>query len=134
MVFIDIKLENRRKRIKLWVSDEERALIEEKAKSYGYKTIASYIRDSAIYEKVTYVDFKHRQDLYDAYSQDTKVLKGILKEFRHFSKYATQLSKDDLQHLSNLLLEIMKNQKAMINLIDKKLDLDVWQEINNKGW
>ena len=99
-------------------------------KIYGYKTFASYIRDAVIYEKVTYVDFKHRKELYDAYSANPKVLKEIAKDFRHIKTYATQLSKYDLDMISYKMLEILKLQKEMINWIDKKLDLEVWQRIN----
>ena len=45
--------DQRRKSIKVWVSDEERALVEAKAYNYGYRRIAPYIRDAAIYERVT---------------------------------------------------------------------------------
>ena len=124
---MEFTTKERRKSIKVIVSDEERALIEEKMKYYGYSTIASYIRDAAIYEKVTYVDLKNRQEIYDAYTKNTKELKKVAKEFRHFSKYATQLSKDDLNNISNTIFAILKKQKAMLNLIEKKLDLDVWQ-------
>ena len=40
--------DQRRKSIKVWVSDEERALVEAKAYNYGYRRIAPYIRDAAI--------------------------------------------------------------------------------------
>ena len=123
----------RRKSIKVIVSDEERSLIEAKANFYGYKTIASYIRDSAIYEKVTHVDLKSKNELYEAYSNNTKELKKIAKEFRHFSKYATQISEQDLKSISISMFTILKNQKDMLKLIESKLDLDVWQEINRKG-
>ena len=130
---MEFTTKERRKSIKVIVSDEERALIEEKMKYYGYSTIASYIRDAAIYEKVTYVDLKNRQEIYDAYTKNTKELKKVAKEFRHFSKYATQLSKDDLNNISNTIFAILKKQKAMLNLMEKKLDLDVWQEINHSN-
>ena len=130
---MEFTTKERRKSIKVIVSDEERALIEEKMKYYGYSTIASYIRDAAIYEKVTYVDLKNRQEIYDAYTKNTKELKKVAKEFRHFSKYATQLSKDDLNNISNTIFAILKKQNAMLNLIEKKLDLDVWQEINHSN-
>lgn len=123
----------RRKSIKVWVSDEERCLLETKAEFYGYKTLASYIRDAIIYEKVTYIDLKNRKEIYDVYSDNTKELKKIAKEFRHFSKYATQISKDDLKNISITMFTILKNQKKMLQLIENKLDLDVWQEINRKG-
>lgn len=126
---MEFNTKDRRKSIKVIVSDEERALIEEKMKFYGYQTIASYIRDAAIYERVTYIDLKNRKEIYDAYSKNTKILNETMKELRHFSKYATQFTKDDLKEIYHLMFAIYKNQKAMLKLIDKKLDLDVWQEI-----
>lgn len=123
---------DRRKSIKVIVSDEERCLIETKAIFYGYKTIASYIRDSAIYEKVTYVDLKNKNELYEAYSNNTKELKKIAKEFRHISKYATQISQEDLKNISITMFTILKKQKQMLKLIESKLDIDIWQEINKK--
>ena len=44
--------DQRRKSIKVWVSDEERSLIEAKAHHYCYRRLAPYIRDAAIYEKI----------------------------------------------------------------------------------
>ena len=123
---------SRRKSIKVIVSDEERCLLETKASFYGYKTIASYIRDTAIYEKVTHIDLKSKNDIYEAYSNNTKELKKIAKEFRHFSKYATQISKDDLKDISIMMFTILKKQKQILQLIEKKLDIDIWQEINKR--
>ena len=123
---------SRRKSIKVIVSDEERCLLETKASFYGYKTIASYIRDTAIYEKVTHIDLKSKNEIYEAYSNNTKELKKIAKEFRHFSKYATQISKDDLKDISIMMFTILKKQKQILQLIEKKLDIDIWQEINKR--
>ena len=123
---------SRRKSIKVIVSDEERSLLETKANFYGYKTIASYIRDSAIYEKVTHIDLKSKNEIYEVYSNNTKELKKIAKEFRHFSKYATQISKDDLKDISIMMFTILKKQKQILQLIEKKLDIDIWQEINKR--
>ena len=123
---------SRRKSIKVIVSDEERSLLETKANFYGYKTIASYIRDSAIYEKVTHIDLKSKNEIYEVYSNNTKELKKIAKEFRHFSKYATQISKDDLKDISIMVFTILKRQKQILQLIEKKLDIDIWQEINKR--
>ena len=124
---------SRRKSIKVWVSDEERCLLETKAELYGYKTLASYVRDAVIYEKVTYSNLKNKNEIYEAYSNNTKELKKVAKEFRHLNKYATQLNNEDLKNISNLIYGIFKNQKKMLQLIDDKLNLDIWQEINKKG-
>ena len=128
---MDFNSKQRRKSIKVWLSDEERILVESKAEFYGYKRLAKYIRDAAIYEKVTYVDLKNKEELYVAYSENTKELKKITKELRHISKYATQLNDEQRKDLLDLMFAILRNQKAMIKLIDEKLDLEVWKEVNH---
>ena len=128
---MEFNSKQRRKSIKVWLSDEERILVESKAEFYGYKRLAKYIRDAAIYEKVTYVDLKNKEDLYTAYAENTKELKKITKEIRHISKYATRLTDETKKDILDIMYAVLRNQKAMIKLIDEKLDLDVWKEINH---
>lgn len=123
-------MKTRRNSIKVWVSDEERTLLEAKSNYYGYSRLAKYIRDAIIYEKVTHIDLKNKEEIYAAYSENTKELKKIAKEIRHISRYATQISSYDLKELSNQMFNILKNQKKMLKLIEEKLDLDVWQNID----
>ncbi len=120
----------RRKSIKVWVSDEERSLIEAKTHNYCYRRLAPYIRDAAIYERVTKVNVKAQDEILNAYAENTREVKSIVKEIRHICKFATQISERDRQELLDLMKAIYKKQKAMLALIDKKLDLEVWQEIN----
>lgn len=128
---MEFNSKQRRKSIKVWLSDEERILVEAKAEFYGYKRLAKYIRDAAIYEKVTYVDLKNKEELYVAYAENTKELKKITKEIRHISKYATRLTDETKKDILDVMYAVLGNQKAMIKLIDEKLDLDVWKEINH---
>lgn len=128
---MEFNSKQRRKSIKVWLSDEERILVESKAEFYGYKRLAKYIRDAAIYEKVTYINLKNKEELYVAYSENTKELKKITKEIRHISKYATQLTDETKKNILDVMYAVLGNQKAMIKLIDEKLDLDVWKEINH---
>lgn len=128
---MDFNSKQRRKSIKVWLSDEERILVESKAEFYGYKRLAKYIRDAAIYEKVTYVDLKNKEELYIAYAENTKELKKITKEIRHISKYATRLTDETKKDILDVMYAVLRNQKAMIKLIDEKLDLDVWKEVNH---
>lgn len=123
-------MKTRRNSIKVWVSDEEKTLLEAKSNYYGYSRLAKYIRDAIIYEKVTHIDLKNKEEIYAAYSENTKELKKIAKEIRHISRYATQISSYDLKELSNQMFNILKNQKKMLKLIEEKLDLDVWQNID----
>ena len=128
---MELDSNKRRKRFKVWISDEERALLNAKAKYYGYKELSSYIRDAAIYEKVTFVNLEHRNEIYNAYSENTEQIKKIGKEIRHIKKYATQILGVDAKHLLSLLFSIYRKQKEIMKLIEKKLDLEVWYEINH---
>lgn len=128
---MEFNSKQRRKSIKVWLSDEERILVESKAEFYGYKRLAKYIRDAAIYEKVTHVDLKNKEELYIAYAENTKELKKITKEIRYISKYATRLTDETKKDILDVMYAVLGNQKAMIKLIDEKLDLDVWKEINH---
>ena len=128
---MEFDTKTRDKRIMVWVSKEEKALIDAKAEHYGYKQLAKYIRDSAIYEKVTKYDIKNKNEILKAFSDNTKELRKIAKEFRHISKYATLVSNDDLDNITMMIVNVLKSQKSMLNLINEKLDLEVWKEIEH---
>ena len=119
--------------IKARVSKEEKTLIKAKAEYYGYKQLSNYIRDSAIYEKVTMVDLVSKNEILKAYSDNTKILREIYKCIKHITTYATQIDKYERNELKFRMSEILKYQKDMIKLIDKKLDLDVWKKINKNN-
>ena len=60
-----------------------------------------------------------------------KELNKITKEIRHISKYATRLTDETKKDILDIMYAVLRNQKTMIKLIDEKLDLDVWKEINH---
>ena len=129
---MELNPDNRTEMIKSRVSEEEKILIKAKAEYYGYKQLSKYIRDSAIYEKVTNVDLIGKNEILKAYSDNTQILKEMHKSIKHIAIFAKQIDKYEREDLKFKMLEILKNQKEMIKLIDKKLDLDVWQEVNHK--
>lgn len=126
-------MKTRRNSIKVWVSDEERALLEAKVNYYGYKRLATYIRDAIIYEKITHIDLDGKEQLYAAYSDNTTELKKIAKEIRHISRYATQIKENELKDISHQMKKILTKQKEILKLIENKLDLKVWQEIKRSN-
>ena len=120
----------RRKSIKVWFSDEERSLIEAKAENYCYTRLAPYIRDTAIYERVTNYKIKGEDEIINAYCESNKEVQSMLKDVKHICKFATQISESKRQELLNLTKAIYKMQIKIRDLIAKKLDLEMWQEIN----
>lgn len=128
---MELNPNNRTEMIKARVSEEEKILIKAKAEYYGYKQLSKYIRDAAIYEKVTFVDLIGKNEILKAYSDNTQILKEMYKSIRHIAIFATQIDKYEREDLKFKMMEILKQQKEMIKLIDKKLDLDVWQKVNH---
>lgn len=124
------KPSQRRKSIKVWVSDEERSLIEAKEYNYGYRKLAPYIRYSAIYERVTNYKIKGEEKILSVYCETSKEIKSIVKDIRYIYKFATQISEGDRRELLDLTKAIYKMQIKIRDLITKKLDLEIWQEIN----
>lgn len=120
----------RRKSIKVWVSDEERCLIEAKAKNYCYTRLTPYIRDAAIYERVTNYKIKGEKEILNAYCESNKEIQSMVKDIRHICKFATQISEENREELLYLMKTIYKMQIKIRDLITKKLDLEMWQEIN----
>lgn len=116
----------------VWVSDEEKTLLETKADYYNYKSSAAYIRDACIYEKVTKVDLKNSDKVCEAYSNYAKEIKKITKELKNLIKYNAILDDISKQTIRSLMLNVIKNQNEMYKLINDKLDFYVWQEINRK--
>lgn len=114
----------------VWLTDEERNLLEAKSNYYGYKTLAGYIRDSSVFEKITHIDLDGKKELYDAYSQCTKEIKKAVKEIRNVIKYETQIDAIETRKLTSLMYSIINNQKSLLKMTEKKLNLKVWQEIN----
>lgn len=129
---MELNPENRTEMIKARVSEEEKILIKAKAEYYGYKQLSRYIRDAAIYEKVTFVDLVGKNEILKAYSDNTQILKEMYKSIKHIAIFATQIDKYEREDLKFKMMEILKHQRDMIKLIDKKLDLDVWQEVNHR--
>lgn len=129
---MELNPDNRTEMIKARVTEEEKILIKAKAEYYGYKQLSKYIRDSAIYEKVTIVDLIGKNEILKAYSDNTQILKEMHKSIKHIAIFTTQIDKYEREELKFKMFEILKNQKEMIKLIDKKLDLDVWQEVNHR--
>ncbi len=76
------------------------------------------------------MDIKGQDEIFKAYAENTREVKSIVKDIKHICKFATQISEIDRQELLHLMQAIYKKQKVILNLIDKKLDLEVWQEIN----
>ena len=122
---------SRRKSIKVIVSDEERSLLETKANFYGYKTIASYIRDSAIYEKVTHIDLKSKNEIYEVYSNNTKEFKFNKVEEFLIENRKTKMMEKVLSYVEGIVYKKVFGLKAGIVFISYEYRNEVAQYLTD---
>lgn len=102
---------SRREKINIMLNEEERKIIKEKAKKYGYgDRIAEYVRDACIYEKIYVEDIKGKQEI-------CRMINDFIIEIRKMQKY--QLNLDKKITLSKEDFLSIKNQNEKVSeLID----------------
>lgn len=89
----------RREKINILVTPEERKIISDKAREYGYgDCLAEYVRDACIYEKLYVEDLSGKQDICKIVSEFIFIVKDILKKQTDMSKNIT-LSKENIEML-----------------------------------
>lgn len=98
---------NRREKINILVTPEERKIISEKARDYGYgNCLAEYVRDACIYEKLYVEDLSGKQDVCKIVSEFILIVKEILKKQNDISKNIT-LSKENIETLKQDNIKII---------------------------
>lgn len=112
---------NRREKINILVTSEERKIISEKAKNYGYgDCLAEYVRDACIYEKLYVEDLSGKQDVCKIVSEFIIVVKEILKKQNVISKNIT-ISKEDIETLKNDNVKIIDSIGELTKELVSKL-------------
>ena len=102
----------RRDKINILVTPEERKIISNKAKEYGYgDCLAEYVRDACIYERLYVEDVSGKQDVCKIVSEFILIVKDILKRQNDISKNIT-ITKENI--------EIIKEDNIkIVNAIEK---------------
>jgi len=112
---------SRREKINILVTPEERKIISEKARDYGYgDCLAEYVRDACIYEKLYVEDLTGKQDVCKIVSEFIVVVKDILKLQTDMSKNIT-LSKENIERLKNDNAKIMETIEELSRSLVSKL-------------
>lgn len=102
-------MNEKRKGVKIYCSEEEYKLIESHAAKYG-KTVSGYIREAAIYGRAICIN-------HDAILEHTKIINTLKTEMHLIITMLVQTKQAypaDVQRMVSLLEEVTKNQKAML--------------------
>ena len=97
---------SRREKINIMVTPEERKIIMEKVKEYGYgDKLAEYVRDACIYERIYVEEITGKTEVCKIVSEFISVVKDILKIQTNISKNIT-ITKSDIETINviNIIL------------------------------
>lgn len=122
--------EIRNKIIKARVTEKERELIKKKAKKYGYKNISKYLLAAVLFENITVVETTGQDIIYKSYSDYTKEIKKLRKELVEIRKHAGMLKPEDSRLLQKVIFNMLDNQKSMLQIINEKLDINIYKKVN----
>lgn len=112
--------EDKRKRVNVLLSQNERMLLKEKMTKYGYTDLSSYLRDAGIYEKIFVEDIAGKEEI-------SKLINTMIDETQKYLSdqkkimMKSSLTKDEIQLLSEQNRQILEAVKDLIKQIDDVL-------------
>lgn len=114
----------RRKRVPLYLTDGERALLDQKASQYGYSNLNDYVRDASIYENLYIENIEGKNEIR---SQVNQLIDEILKyaDYQKRILYRKELSKEDVKIFHKQNEDLKRGIDALIKTVNDKLKTDV---------
>lgn len=109
---------NQSPRIKITLTESERIIIKKRMQQYGYKTIASYIRDAAIYENIIIEKVEGKQEVMKEVDVCVQLCKTIINQQQCYT-FNSNYSKSEIntvkQQNEEILLQLNEIKKVILN-------------------
>ena len=109
----------RKERLFVKVTGEEKQLLQEKARKYGYRFVSPYIRDASIQEKVYLEDIKGKSEILRELSELKKEVQLLRRDHRYNFRL-NELKEDDLRLLESIN-ELVTTVKKQLQLHREKV-------------
>lgn len=113
-----------RKRFMLRLSEEERKLLDLKAKQYGYKHLSDYIRDSCIYESLVQINVSYTAEVSRLFQEYIDEIKKYTKEVRRVLKYDTSASPEERDMIQQSLYRVYSQTRSLKNSVNDNLNIE----------
>lgn len=120
----------KRKKYPLWLSNGERLLLEAKAEEYGYKYLADYIRDAAIYESLIKVVPHGFAELITAFQEYNNEVKKYTKEVRRILRNIPTSEYDEIPTLTEAEKKALQNTLYAVYNGIKALRKETAEKVN----
>lgn len=114
---------NKRKQFRLWLSEEERALLETRAEQYGYRYLSEYLRDAGIYNDVMQIDISYTEEVNQLFSDYILDVRKLLKEVRRIMKFDTSASPEEREKIQMGLYRVYSQMKSLNKSVNDNINI-----------
>lgn len=112
--------DDKRKRVNVLLSNNERELLKEKMDKYGYADLSSYLRDAGIYERLYLEDIDGKKEISELVSNMIgEIRKYLFEQNKILMK--SSLTRNDIQFLSEQNDKILESNMNLVKLINEVL-------------
>lgn len=112
----------RRTQIKIFLTDEERTIIEEKMQQYGYKSLAAYVRDACIHENIIVEDIDGKKEVVEKIANLITEFKKTRNEVSDLA-YNPAASSINVKVITNTIKNIDKSLNELKVIVTEKLEV-----------
>lgn len=114
---------SKRKQFRLWLSDEERNLLEVRAEQYGYRHLSEYLRDAGIYNDVIIVDISYTESVNNLFADMILEIRKLTKEVRRVMKYDTSASPEEREMIQQALYRVYSQTKSLKKSVNDNINI-----------
>lgn len=108
--------DDKRKRVNVLLSNNERELLKEKMDKYGYADLSSYLRDAGIYERLYLEDIDGKKEISELVSNMIgEIRKYLFEQNKILMK--SSLTRNDIQLLSEQNDKILESNMNLVKII-----------------
>ena len=112
--------DDKRNRVNVLLSNNERELLKEKMDKYGYADLSSYLRDAGIYERLYLEDIDGKKEISELVSNMIgEIRKYLFEQTKILMK--SSLTRNDIQLLSEQNDKILESNMNLVKLINEVL-------------
>ncbi|MBV4068525.1 hypothetical protein [[Clostridium] innocuum] len=108
--------DDKRKRVNVLLSNNERELLKEKMDKYGYADLSSYLRDAGIYERLYLEDIDGKKEISELVSNMIgEIRKYLFEQNKILMK--SSLTRNDIQLLSEQNDKILESNMNLVKIL-----------------
>lgn len=112
-----------KKKYTLWLTDEEKKLLEVRAEQYGYLYLSEYLRDAGIYNDVIQVDISYTEQVNNLFQELINEIKKLTKEVRRVMKYNTSATTEETEMIQQALYRVYSQTKSLKKSVNDNVNV-----------